>query len=122
MKPYLDFIGIQEGKTLKYGPLAFDLPDGNDDNDDDTSTALVVSPQESQRLRDQAVANLTNIGGQERERRQVVGTFLLKATVVYAVGASLLDQGDLNGQFLRLGVWLPLVLGYGFRLSSELGL
>mmetsp|Transcript_1575 Transcript_1575/g.4293 ORF Transcript_1575/g.4293 Transcript_1575/m.4293 type:complete len:206 (-) Transcript_1575:585-1202(-) len=105
--PYLDMMGLQEGKTVKYGFL---MEDG------DPSKA--VSPEETARLRQEAARNLQNIGPEERQRRSEAGTKATYVAAAYAFVTAITDT-DFATRFL---VVLPLFFAAGYRDSSRTGL
>lgn len=66
---------------------------------------------------------MTNIGLDERERRNKLGNILLTVSFVYAIISSLFwDDGMIAGHIVKLGVLPFFALGRSLKLSSELGL
>lgn len=110
MAPYLTAIGIEPGKTIKYGPIAFDA-------------YVTVSTEESEQRRAQATLELVNIGPEERQRRAQASRVLYFAAVLYTLWATFLgDDGGLAGHVLRFLTVLPFFLAYGYQKSAETGL
>ncbi len=95
MQPYLDLFGFVEGNTVYYGPgVAVD-------------PTKVPSKEEQERLRQEAMENMMNIGVDERERRREAGKIATMVAIGYALLSSIvLDDGTLEGHFVRLGVAL----------------
>lgn len=115
MGMYLDMLGMEEGKVPKFGFLASDP-----DVDDTTPT----NDAEAAASRQNAVDNMTNIGMQERERRDKAGDVAVLVTVAYAIVSSLfLDDGSLfGGHLVRFAIVVPLFLAMGYKKSAETGL
>lgn len=112
MVPYLKKMGIQEGKTLMYGPLAFDL-------DEATKTSM----EQAQKLRELAAESLVNIGPAERERRNQAGTVMLALSAIYISWATLFaDDGGIGGHILRFLGAIPLFFAVGYKVSAKRGL
>ena len=111
LAPYLELAGIAPGKTIAYGPFVLDVDDSKR-----------VSDEEATRRRAEAALQMVNIGPEERARRANASQIMLVVTAIYAVVSSLIDQGDMHGHIIRFGIWLPLLFGYGYRLSAEQGL
>lgn len=111
MNPYLDSLGIKEGKTLTYGVFAQDL--------DQT----VTTPEDvAVNLRQKAAVNIENIGMEERKRRDQVGDAMWVVTFAYAIWSSLFaDDGGVAGHFLRFLVILPAFLAVGYKVSADKG-
>jgi hypothetical protein len=63
MIPYLGMMGMEDGKVLSYGVLTSD-PDTNQQT---------LSPEEAMAARQEAMQQMTNIGVEERRRRDQVG-------------------------------------------------
>jgi hypothetical protein len=113
MGMYMDMFGISEGKVIKYGFL---LSDPDADSPPPTSGELATARQTS-------IDNMTNIGTEERQRRDEVGDIATRLTVAYAIVSSLfLDDGSFGGHLIRFAIVLPLFLARGYKLSAETGL
>jgi hypothetical protein len=111
MEPYLQRMGIEEGKAIAYGPIAVDVDE-----------ASRPPPQVAELLRNEAARNLVNINAQERQRRDVAGTLAWYATVSYATWAALLaDDGGVGGHVLRFLTVIPLFLAVGYKRSAQTG-
>jgi hypothetical protein len=111
MEPYLQGMGIQEGRAIAYGPITIKVDE-----------ASRPPPQVAELLRNEAARNLVNINAQERQRRDAVGTLAWYATVSYATWASLVaDDGGLGGHVLRLLTVIPLFLAVGYKRSAQTG-
>jgi len=117
LRPYLMAMGLKEGRIVKYGGLFVDRDDAENNDENDESKAARLSA-----AKEAAAVQKMNIGVEERQRRQEAGRVLGVLTVVYAVVACFIDEGDLQGRFVRLGVWFPLFFANGFTLSAETGL
>ena len=113
MIPYLGMIGMNDGRTLKYGFLTSDADEKQQ----------LSSPEEAAAARRQAISKMTNIGTEERQRRDQAGDVMIPLTAAYAVFSSLLlDDGSINGHLARFAIVLPLFLSRGYKLSAEVGL
>jgi hypothetical protein len=111
MEPYLQRMGIEEGKAIAYGPIAVDVDEANR-----------PPPQVAELLRNEAAQNLVNINVQERQRRDVAGTLAWYATVSYATWAAVLaDDGGWGGHVLRFVTVIPLFLAVGYKRSAKTG-
>ena len=112
MTPYLNLFGIQEGKSVWFGPIPVDI---------DTSNQ--PSMEQAAQLRKEAADNLMNIGMDERERRAQASNVFAVLTAVYMTVSTLaLDHGDLNGHLLRFMSVIPLFFTTGYKLSADTGL
>lgn len=112
MVPYLGFFGFIEGNTL-IGAVPVKA----------NSVATNLSNEEIAEVKKKAVEEMTNIGMDERERRNKLGSKFLAAGFVYAIFSSLFwDDGMLSGHLVKLGVLPFFALGRSLKLSSELGL
>ncbi len=95
MQPYLDLFGFVEGNTVYYGPGVAADP------------SKAPSTEDQERLRADAIESMTNIGADERERRREGGEIASRAAIAYALVSSIfLDDGSLEGHFVRLGLAL----------------
>jgi hypothetical protein len=113
MGMYMDMFGMSEGKVIKYGFLS---------SDPDTDSPPPTSKEQAA-ARQKAIDNMTNIGTEERQRRDEVGDIVTRLTVAYAVVSSLfLDDGSLGGHLARFAIVLPIFLARGYKLSAETGL
>jgi hypothetical protein len=113
MIPYLGMMGMEDGKVLKYGLLAVE-PD--QENTNSTREEFEIARQE-------AVRQMTNIGKEERRRRDQVGDVLIPLTTFYAVFSSLfLDDGTLLGRLARFAIVIPLFFTFGYKVSAKTGL
>ncbi len=111
LNPYLDSLGLKEGKTITYGVFAKDI-----------DQTIVISEAEALRLRKEAAGKLENIGMEERNRRDQAATIMWAVTFLYAVWASLFaDDGGVAGHVLRFLVILPSFLALGYKRSAETG-
>jgi hypothetical protein len=112
MTTYLDQFGLKEGKSVFFGALAIDV--------DDSKRS---SQEEAAALRQKSAQDLTNIGMDERERRDKAGNVMWAVSAAYVVWASLIaDDGGLSGHFLRFLSVIPLFLAVGYKLSAKTGL
>ena len=112
MIPFMDMMGMVDGKVLKYGLLTTDPPE--------TSS---WTPQDMAGLHNEAREKMTNIGIKERQRRDQIGNILIPLTVAYATLVCLfLDDGSLVGTLTRFGIVLPLFFARGYKLSAQTGL
>lgn len=111
MVPYLTAIGIQPGKTIQYGPIAFPT----------NTTAVPLDLVEQRRM--QATMELINIGPEERKRRQQASRIMYFVTGLYLLWSTFLgDDGTWMGHVVRMGTVLPLFLAYGYQKSATTGL
>lgn len=114
MIPYMGMMGMDDGKVLKYGILTAEPSDEGSE---------LSSPEAVAAARQQAAEKMTNIGMEERRRRDQVGDILIPLTAVYAVVSALfLDDGTLVGRLARFAIVLPLFLTRGYKLSAQTGL
>lgn len=112
MSLYLDLAGVQEGKSIAFGPFPVNIDESKRQPD------AIAS-----KLREEAARNLQNIGMDERKRRAMAAKVMGVVTFVYVVWASLvLDDGGYIGHVLRLLSILPLFPAVGFQLSADTGL
>jgi hypothetical protein len=112
MQTYLEDMGVKEGKTVYYGPMAVDV--------DPTKR---VSKEEINRLRKQAAQDLINIGPEERQRRNQAGNVMAAFTALYIIWASLIaDDGGAGGHILRFLAFFPAFLAVGYKVSAQQGL
>lgn len=110
MAPYLTAMGIQPGKTVKYGPIAFDA-------------YVTVSAEESEKRRAQATLELVNIGPDERQRRSQASRVMYFVAVLYTLWATFLaDNGEFAGHVLRFLTVIPFFFAYGYQKSAETAL
>ena len=108
--PYLDLLGIKEGKKVFFGPIPIDV-------------GPIPSPEESERRRIEAAQNLMNIDAEERARRAQAARVMLGVTAVYMAWSALIaDDGSLGGHVIRFASVVPIFLALGYRLSAETGL
>jgi hypothetical protein len=113
MIPYLGMMGMEDGKILTYGVLTSD-PD---------TTQQSLSPEEATAARQDAMKLMTNIGVEERRRRDQVGDIMIPLTGAYAVLSSLfLDDGGITGHLARFAIVVPIFLARGYKVSAETGL
>lgn len=112
MTTYLDLLGVKEGKSVFFGPIAIDVDDSKRN-----------SEEEARALRQKAAQDLTNIGMDERDRRDRAGSVMWAVSAVYVVWASLIaDDGGLSGHVLRFLSVIPLFLSVGYKASAKTGL
>jgi hypothetical protein len=112
LSPYLDKLGLKEGKSVYLGGLAIDV-DESKRNSEEEATAL----------RQKSTEDLTNIGMDERERRDKAGNVIWAVSAAYVVWASIFaDDGGLSGHFLRFLSVIPLFLADGYKVSAKTGL
>ncbi|GAX28474.1 hypothetical protein FisN_38Hh033 [Fistulifera solaris] len=110
MAPYLTAIGIEPGKTIKYGPIAFDA-------------YVTVSAEEAEQRKAQATLELVNIGPDERERRSQASRVMYFVAVLYTLWATFLgDDGSFAGHVFRFLTVIPFFLAYGYQRSAETAL
>ena len=94
MIPFMGMMGMDDGKLLKYGVLTADPSDEGRESS---------SPEEAAAALQEAMEMMTNIGKEERQRRDQVGNILIPLTTGYAVVAALLlDDGTIFGRLARL--------------------
>jgi len=110
MVQFLEMGGFKEGKTTFLGPP---IP---------VDETKFPTDEKSNEMRLMAEKSMTNIGMEERERRISAGNFALIVAAIYAVWASIVDEDDFIGHLTRLGVFIPLAFGSGYRKSGEAGL
>lgn len=114
MIPFMGMMGMDDGKVLKYGLLTSE-PSGEG--------LESSSPEEVASALQEAMEKMTNIGKEERRRRDQVGNILIPLTAGYAVVAALLlDDGTTVGRLARFAIVVPLFLTRGYKLSAETGL
>jgi hypothetical protein len=112
MTTYLDKFGLKEGKSVFFGALTIDV--------DESKRS---SEEEATALRQKSAQDLTNIGMDERDRRDKAGNVMWAVSAAYVGWASLIaDDGGLSGHFLRFLSVIPLFLAVGYKLSAETGL
>jgi len=112
MQSYLSLGGIKEGKAITWGIIAADVDE-----------SAKSSAEDRVALREEAAANMHNIGMAERERRDLIGTVFGGVTLMYAIWSALLvDGGDLMGHFTRFMIMFPLALSLGLKDSAKAGL
>jgi hypothetical protein len=112
LSPYLDKLGLKEGKSVFMGALAIDVDESKRN-----------SEEEAAALRQKSAQDLTNIGMDERERRDKAGNVMWAVSAVYVAWASLIaDDGGLSGHFLRFLSVIPLFLADGYKVSAKTGL
>lgn len=110
MAPYLTAMGIEPGKTVKYGPIAFDA-------------YVTVSADESDKRKAQATLELVNIGPDERQRRSQASRVMYFVAVLYTLWATFLgDNGEFGGHVLRFLTVIPFFFAYGYQKSAETAL
>jgi hypothetical protein len=112
LSPYLDKLGLKEGKSVFMGALAIDVDESKRNSEEEASA-----------LRQKSAQDLTNIGMDERERRDKAGNVMWAVSAVYVAWASLIaDDGGLSGHFLRFLSVIPLFLADGYKVSAKTGL
>jgi hypothetical protein len=112
MTTYLDKLGLKEGKSVYFGALTIDVDDSKRN-----------SEEEATALRQKSAQDLTNIGMDERDRRDKAGNIMWAVWAAYVGWASLIaDDGGLSGHILRFLSVIPLFLAVGYKLSAETGL
>lgn len=112
MQMYLDLFGVQEGKSVFFGPIPVEV---------DESQRL--STDDARQRRQQAAVDLTNINMDERQRRDKAGNVMWIASAVYIAWASLIaDDGGFSGHVLRFCSVVPTFLAVGYKLSAKTGL
>jgi hypothetical protein len=113
MIPYLGMMGMEDGKVLSYGVLTSD-PDTNQQS---------LSPEDVTAARQEAMQQMTNIGVEERRRRDQVGDVMIPLTAAYALLSALVfDDGSITGHLARFAIVVPLFLARGYKVSAETGL
>lgn len=112
MQSFLELGGLtKEGKSIYFGALTIDA------NTDATP------PEEAAKLRQLATDNLTNIGDEERARRDQAGDVMTVLSAIYIFWASVIaDDGGLGGHILRMVASFPIFLAYGYKESAKSGL
>lgn len=112
MTTYLDKFGLKEGKSVFLGALSVDVDESKRKPEEEASA-----------LRQKSAEDLTNIGMDERDRRDKAGNVMWAVSAAYVAWASLIaDDGGLSGHFLRFLSVIPLFLAVGYKLSAETGL
>jgi hypothetical protein len=112
MTTYLDKLGLKEGKSVYFGALTIDVDESKRN-----------SEEEAAALRQKSAEDLTNIGMDERDRRDKAGNVMWAVSAAYVGWASLIaDDGGLSGHLLRFLSVIPLFLAVGYKLSAETGL
>lgn len=112
MGTYLDGLGIEEGKAVYFGPIAVDVDESKR-----------VSDSEASARREKAARELTNIGEEERRRRNQAGDVMAVLSAVYVAWATILgDDGGFSGHVLRMLSVFPVFLAVGYKLSAQSGL
>lgn len=116
MLPYMDVMGFRKGKKL-YGAVPMD----NNHNNRLLGQQELSSLEAAERRR-RAVAELQNIGDEERARRAGVGKVLAGLSVVYAAwSGAMVADGD-GGHVVRAALAVPLLLSVGYQKSARAGL
>jgi hypothetical protein len=112
MQSYLELFGVKEGKSLFAGPIPVNVDESKK-----------VSEAEASNRRLQASKDLTNIGMDERARRDKAGDVFRAISAVYIAWASLLaDDGGFSGHLLRFASVVPVFFAVGYKLSAKTGL
>jgi hypothetical protein len=112
MSLYLDFVGVQEGKSIAFGPIPVTIDESKRQSEADALNS-----------REKAARELQNLGMDERDRRSQLANVMGVISFVYVVMASsILDDGGYSGHFFRFLSIIPLFPAVGFKLSSETGL
>jgi hypothetical protein len=112
MTTYLDKLGLKEGKSVYFGALTIDVDESKRNSEEDAAA-----------LREKSAEDLTNIGMDERDRRDKAGDFMWAVSAAYVGWASLIaDDGGFSGHILRFLSVIPLFLAVGYKLSAETGL
>mmetsp|Transcript_4755 Transcript_4755/g.10213 ORF Transcript_4755/g.10213 Transcript_4755/m.10213 type:complete len:168 (-) Transcript_4755:447-950(-) len=112
MQDFLEVGGLtKEGKSIYFGAFTIDAdPDA-------------TPPEEAARLRQAAAESLTNIGDEERARRDRAGDVMTVVSAAYVLWATLIaDDGGFGGHVLRMAAAMPIFLAYGYKESAKSGL
>jgi hypothetical protein len=112
MTTYLDKLGVKEGRSIYFGGLTTDVDESKRNSEEDAAA-----------LRQKSSEDLTNIGMDERDRRDKAGDVMWAVSAAYVGWASLIaDDGGFAGHILRFLSVIPLFLAVGYKASAETGL
>lgn len=111
LQQFLEIGGLtKEGKSIYFGAFTKDATNA-------------TPPEEAAQLRQTAAESLTNIGDEERARRDQAGDIMTVVSAIYILWATLIaDDGGFSGHVVRMAAAMPIFLAYGYKESAKSGL